>query len=71
MRTVPEVGGVRPAMRWRIVLFPEPLGPMNTQKEPGGQRNERSATARTRVLPVPNSLVTERNSIMACDRIAP
>ena len=34
---LPLVGGVRPAIRWRTVLFPDPLGPMIAQKAPAGQ----------------------------------
>src|SRR5437870_7795699 len=66
----PSVGGVSPAMRCRIVLFPEPLGPMSAQNAPRGHRKETSLTALTLVWPLPKTLVTFRNSIISPGRNA-
>ena len=63
-RTLPLVGGVRPAIRCSTVLFPEPLGPIIAQNEPCGQTKERSLTARTAVSPLPKAFTTCRSSIM-------
>jgi hypothetical protein len=44
MRTRPPVGASRPAMIFRIVVLPQPLGPSRVKNSPGAIVSDRPAT---------------------------
>src|SRR5919198_4174093 len=46
-RSVPAVGANRPAIRFTVVLLPEPFGPMSPMISPSATARSRLSTART------------------------
>ena len=44
-QNVASVGGRNPAIRFRVVVLPEPLGPSSETNEPAGTSSEMSSTA--------------------------
>src|SRR4030095_8315068 len=56
--TRPPVGGVRPAMMFKSVDFPQPLGPTNETNVPAATSSVTLSTA----MSAPNRLTTSRNA---------
>src|SRR5258708_31161644 len=61
-RTEPAVGRNAPAIRLKVVLFPEPCGPMSPRISPSATSKETFLTARkpSKLLVSPSTLSTYR-----------
>src|SRR5437762_4801301 len=67
-RTEPDVGRNAPAIRLKVVLFPEPFGPMRPRISPSATSNETFLTARkpSKLLVSPST----RSTYLRRERVA-